>query len=272
MRCENLRCPFENNLDNSQDLNLCEYQNCHKKFCSHDCLYCHFLEIHNKQNSILSNISFEKILITKFIENTISGVYLKENLIEYKNKISPQLNNLLNTKKLNITFDQIENDYTNLDYFYYFFNTNFENLNSSKKVTNTKYNKIIGSGAFGDVYLVKNNIDGKLFAIKQLDKDRIKENGIDYNIVLREINTHFKLIHKNVARLYDYYEDKKLFIFDPMFEKVEAALVNTFEKAVQETILPKSKNAILVEDIKDIKNPILGITDEVVPKVNIFCL
>jgi len=70
----------------------------------------------------------------------------------------------------------------------------------------------------------------------------------------------------------DYYEDKKLFIFDPMFEKVETALINTFEKAVQETILPKSKNAILVDDIKDIKNPILGITDEVVPRVNIFCL
>ena len=263
MRCENLRCPFENNLDNSQDLNLCEYQNCHKKFCSHDCLYCHFLEIHNKQNSILSNISFEKILITKFIENTISGVYLKENLIEYKNKISPQLNNLLNTKKLNITFDQIENDYTNLDYFYYFFNTNFENLNSSKKVTNTKYNKIIGSGAFGDVYLVKNNIDGKLFAIKQLDKDRIKENGIDYNIVLREINTHFKLIHKNVARLYDYYEDKKAFYLileyvenGTLFNKIQKSNGLSEEKAlkcfvqVSSAIYFLHENKLIHRDIK----------------------
>ena len=109
----------------------------------------------------------------------------------------------------------------------------------------------------------KNNIDGKLFAIKQLDKDRIKENGIDYNIVLREINTHFKLIHKNVARLYDYYEDKKAFYLileyvenGTLFNKIQKSNGLSEEKAlkcfvqVSSAIYFLHENKLIHRDIK----------------------
>jgi tRNA A-37 threonylcarbamoyl transferase component Bud32 len=233
----------------------------------------------------------QKKLLKKTIEQSICGNYLEETLTCHKKRIASELNDIANSKNLQIKFDQIENDYKNLEYFCYFHYKNFDNphtpnanfsstssssLNktgnfgnsnsntnnetniNSNTSNNNNYNfncsnknnnfitpsnntnppnnnltnnnnnnnnlsinnknsqpkqftKIIGSGAFGDVYLVKNIMDGKLFAIKQLSREKVKENGIDTELVYREINTHFKLIHNNIARLFDYYEDKKAY-------------------------------------------------------------
>jgi serine/threonine protein kinase len=84
----------------------------------------------------------------------------------------------------------------------YFNYSNFEKV----KVANKTH--ILGSGAFGQVFLAKSKIDGKLFAIKQMDKARLLGVGIKADIVYREINIHLRLQHENIAKLYSYHEDE----------------------------------------------------------------
>jgi serine/threonine protein kinase len=71
--------------------------------------------------------------------------------------------------------------------------------------------QVLGCGAFGDVYLSKNKVDGKHYAIKQMNKSKITEHGAKLDIVVREINVHRRLIHENIVRMYSSYEDKESF-------------------------------------------------------------
>ena len=72
-------------------------------------------------------------------------------------------------------------------------------------------NQVLGSGAFGDVLLARNIINNNLFAIKQMKKNKIIENGALFDIVMREIDVHRRLIHDNIVRMYSHHEDKEAF-------------------------------------------------------------
>ena len=83
---------------------------------------------------------------------------------------------------------------------------NYENFEYVKKA-NKKH--ILGTGAFGEVYLAKNKIDGNLYAIKHMEKSKIIEHGAKLDIISREINIHRRLIHDNIIKMYSYFEDQK---------------------------------------------------------------
>ena len=82
---------------------------------------------------------------------------------------------------------------------------NFEFLKSNNK------NQIIGSGAFGDVLLATNKINNNLYAIKQMTKLKVIQNGESLEIITREIDVHRRLIHENIVKMYSYHEDKEAF-------------------------------------------------------------
>jgi tRNA A-37 threonylcarbamoyl transferase component Bud32 len=250
-KCENFPKEKNTKNSNSFSINSlfnCPSSLCKKNFCSSTCYYKHFRKTHNfpiknfdEKFQIDKNL---KNLVEKSKQNYTKGKIINENLYEYKfrNKISDKLKE--KQSNINIKYIDIEDDYKNLDYFEYFDLKNFINTDGSNilssnlkndnniknkdkdkgidyKNINVNINNIsnpkielkknIGSGAFGEIYLITNKFDGKTFALKKVNKDKIKENGLDFSIIIREINTNFKFVHKNITRLYDYFEDKYAF-------------------------------------------------------------
>lgn len=171
-----------------------------------------------------------------------------------------------NSDNNNINFNNSNNNNTNIINNLIASNKNNNNLNVNLTKQNQQpkqFTKIIGSGAFGDVFLAKNTLDGKLFAIKQLSREKVKENGIDAEIVYREINTHFKLIHNNIARLFDYFEDKKAYYLimeyvdnGTLFNKIQKSNGLPEEKALKYFVQVSSaifflhENQLIHRDIK----------------------
>ena len=71
----------------------------------------------------------------------------------------------------------------------------------------------LGSGSFGHVYLVKNIITNEEFAQKVIEKKKLIQMYGKIDIIRNEINIHSKLIHENIIRLYNVYEDDDNFNF-----------------------------------------------------------
>ena len=70
---------------------------------------------------------------------------------------------------------------------------------------------IIGKGGYGKLYLAKNVIDGKDYAIKNISKKKMKEVQIDTSIIQREIDIHIRITHKHIIKLFSYLEDRDNF-------------------------------------------------------------
>ena len=87
----------------------------------------------------------------------------------------------------------------------------YYDMQNFQKVKINNRTHIVGSGAFGEVYLAIHKKDKKYYAIKQLDKKRLVSAGINLDVVYREINIHLRLIHDHIARLYSYHEDSQAF-------------------------------------------------------------
>ena len=62
---------------------------------------------------------------------------------------------------------------------------------------------IIGTGTFSDVYLYKNKIDQKFYAMKKMDKSKILELNANLIIAQKEIDIQSKILHPNILRLYN---------------------------------------------------------------------
>jgi serine/threonine protein kinase len=84
----------------------------------------------------------------------------------------------------------------------------FKNLKKAK--IGGKLN-VLGSGAFGDVYLTKHSGDNNFYAVKEMQKKRIEDAGASWEIIYREISIHSRLSHENVIKLLSYEENKEAF-------------------------------------------------------------
>lgn len=83
-------------------------------------------------------------------------------------------------------------------------NYSFRNLEISK-VANK--NQVVGSGAFGDVVLATHRTDKTKVAIKIMNKSRLKENKVSYQMVKKEVEVHSSLDHPYIINLKNYYEN-----------------------------------------------------------------
>lgn len=64
----------------------------------------------------------------------------------------------------------------------------------------------LGSGSFGTVKRSVNKDTGEVFAMKVLEKDRVRQRGLEEQLK-REVLTQVRVKHQNVVRLHYYFED-----------------------------------------------------------------
>lgn len=60
-------------------------------------------------------------------------------------------------------------------------------------------------GAYGEVYRVTDKQSGRVFAIKKIDKFKVKMRGMVTQIC-NEIRIMYEIKHKNIVRIFDHFE------------------------------------------------------------------
>ena len=85
-------------------------------------------------------------------------------------------------------------------------------LEHEAKITDFEILKELGSGSFGNVYLVKHKKTGAEYAIKAIDK-RNKTNQEEKPYFRREVEVMYKIHHPNVVKLYGHFEDNNYCYF-----------------------------------------------------------
>jgi len=105
-----------------------------------------------------------------------------------------------------------------------------------------EFGKEIGKGGFSVVYKAKEISTGKHFAIKRIQKD---EEGVDIELLKREIYIMKKVDHPNILKLYEVYEDDDYFFL--VLELVEG--LELFDKIVDRGNYSESDAANIVKQI-----------------------
>jgi serine/threonine protein kinase len=152
-----------------------------------------------------------KILKCKFCEKTFCSVtcLLKHSSYNLGNSDKNSIINSLkrrHSNKLSSLFPFITsgnfNEEPKFDQKYSF--------NNFSKVIKEIFPVLLGSGSFGNVYLVRHNITQEEYAMKVVDKKKLNQlYGNSYEQILNEIRIHSKLDHENIIHLYNVSEDEE---------------------------------------------------------------
>jgi len=146
---------------------------CEEYFCSKKCMELHIISSHNKEK-MMNDKKINNNLNNKKKSNSHIG---KENDRE-KNINSPYIiQGILNIKR---TYDEKYN------------------LNNFVKVTENGSPIIIGGGSFGQVFLVKNKFNKKLYAIKHMEKKLLAEKLNNLDGIYKEIYIQSRIDHPNI--------------------------------------------------------------------------
>ena len=73
---------------------------------------------------------------------------------------------------------------------------------------NFKGKQIICKGTYSTVYLYKEINTDRLFSVKEMDKNFYEKYLNTSNLIYNEIEIHSRIIHPNIIRLYNTYENK----------------------------------------------------------------
>ena len=149
--------------------------NCKKKFCSDSCLTRHEFE-HYKNSNLKEKLLYEKPIIQKnSSQNSVTdSPYITDGYMVTKIKYDE-------------TYD----------------------LKNYNPVMVFNEPKIIGTGSYGKVILVKNIIDNKLYAIKHMAKKNLYKTLHSLSGIKQEINIQSRIYHPNIVRLLYVKEDEK---------------------------------------------------------------
>lgn len=79
-----------------------------------------------------------------------------------------------------------------------------ELTNDGKKVGNYLLSRAIGKGQFGQVFLASHITTGRVYAVKQINKDNINSNQLLIRLLQTEINIMHDIKHANILHLYEF--------------------------------------------------------------------
>jgi serine/threonine protein kinase len=66
----------------------------------------------------------------------------------------------------------------------------------------------LGTGKLGIIYLVKNNLDEQLYALKKISKEKVSKAGL-YDKLMAGLNVQRRIVHENVVKVFSFYEDSE---------------------------------------------------------------
>ena len=113
----------------------------------------------------------------------------------------------------------------------------------------------IGQGSFSKVYLAKNILDNKLYAVKKIDKENILEDNINISMENWEKNIfdYVKNVpHENIVKSIEYFEnsDYIFFVYDYLPDGNLIKYDKDIIKGIYNGLLYLYKNGIMHRDIK----------------------
>ena len=146
---------------------------CEEYFCSKKCMELHIISSHSK----------EKMINDKKINNNLNSKKKSNSHIGKESEREKSINSpyiiqgILNVRR---TYDEKYN------------------LNNFIKITENGKPIIIGGGSFGQVFLVKNKINKKLYAIKHMKKKILAEKLNNLDGIYKEIYIQSRIDHPNI--------------------------------------------------------------------------
>ena len=171
---------------------------CGEKCCCFICLESHYLTAHKNKNN--ESKSKEKNITKQiFKKESKSHSKQKDKKENEKEQISPYLVTGILHKRIK-----------------YNHKYNLENFTPELEKNEIR---TIGSGSFGQVYLARNNIDHKLYAIKHMDKNKLIKILHSLKGIYQEIDIQSRIDHPNIVKIL--YTDEDEESFDLVMEYAE---------------------------------------------------
>ena len=148
---------------------------CENLFCSDSCVEAHKITYHRINKSLVGSTNLNQPILVQ--TPLINSKYITEGEIFQK-----------------IEYNKIYN------------------LNNFVQIM-SKHNKpyILGSGSYGQVYLCKNILNNKYYAIKHMDKSRLKKSLKTLSGIYTEIDLQSRISHPNIVQLLYVNESKTKF-------------------------------------------------------------
>ena len=124
-------------------------------------------------------------------------------------KLKPKNQNEKNQKIQNLKFQNLTKIYPQGKFFSYPYYEPSITISNLSPITINDHNLTIGKGAFSEVFISKHIKTNETYAIKKMEKNFLLKTINSLQVIYNEIEIQSRIIHPNIIRLYNTYENNK---------------------------------------------------------------